>query len=99
MLSLRPHPRHLGIMSIAQDFDLRRRARMFADASAALRIIASKGLGKVKHIDIDFLWTQEIKARRGIEFNTGAGESNPADMMTKGLTRAVMEEHLKALGL
>ena len=72
---------------------------MFADASAALGIIARRGLGKIRHIDTNLLWVQEISARREIEFNKIPGESNTADMMTKDLTREVMEKHFSAQGL
>eukprot|EP00973_Karenia_brevis_P074420 10339930-Karenia_brevis.AAC.1 len=58
----------LGIMSIMKDFGQRTHARLFADASAALGIIARKGLGRVRHIDTSFLWTQEISTKREIEF-------------------------------
>ena len=89
----------LGIMSVTQDFGRPLKAKVFADASAALGIIVRRGLGKVRHIDTNFLWVQEISARREIDFNKIPGGANEADMMTKGVTREIMERHVKELGL
>ena len=53
----------------------------------------------MRHIDTNFLWVQEISARREIDFNKIPGGANTADMMTKGVTREIMERHFKELGL
>ena len=89
----------LGVMSILSDFGQRVHARVLADASAALGIIARKGFGKVRHIDTSFLWVQEINAKRDIEFQKVRGEANVADLLTKNLTREVMVRHFDALGM
>ena len=89
----------LGVMSILSDFGQRVHARVLADASAALAIIALKGLGKVRHIGTSFSWGQEITAKRENEFQKVRGEANFADLITKNLTREVMVRHSDALGM
>ena len=53
----------LGIVSILKDFGVTMTGKVWADASAALGIIARKGLGKVRHLDTSYLWIQEINTR------------------------------------
>ena len=60
---------------------------LFADSSAALAIAKRKGAGKLRHIHIRSLWIQDIQERDGTEFKKVLGTENPADLMTKYLTR------------
>ena len=55
---------------------------MMADAWAALGIIARKGLGKVRHLDINHLWIQQVAVERRARLEKVQGPSNPADLMT-----------------
>ena len=86
-------------MSILKDLGMEFNAKVFADASAALGIIARKGLGKVRHIDTGFLWIQEASAKRSIQFEKVRGDSNVADLMTKHLVTETAEKHFQSLGL
>eukprot|EP00973_Karenia_brevis_P056701 7888525-Karenia_brevis.AAC.1 len=58
----------LGVMSMLMDLGRAKSGTVKADASATLGIISRRGLGKIRHLDTSFLWMQEIKAKRGIEF-------------------------------
>ena len=59
---------------------------VFADSSAALAITKRKGSGKLRHINVGLLWVQQQAASKDLVFQKVAGESNPADLMTKYLT-------------
>ena len=86
-------------MSMLADWGRCYTGEVKADASAALGIISRRGLGKVRHLDTSFLWIQEIKAKRSIEFSKVLGASNTADLMTKHLAYAVMDKHFSELQL
>ena len=49
----------LGLMSIAKDLGLMIGATVHSDASAALAIAQRQGLGKLRHLKVQFLWVQE----------------------------------------
>ena len=56
----------LGLASTLKDLGMSCPARVMGDASAALGIINRKGLGKVRHIDTNWLWLQEKDVKRQI---------------------------------
>ena len=70
---------------------------VYADSSAALAIANRKGAGKLRHINISSLWIQEKQDLHQLEMRKVLGTENPADLMTKYLTRAVMDTHLEYL--
>ena len=73
--------------------------RVWTDSSSALGIISRRGLGKIDHVGIEYLWLQEAIRERDIHMEKEASADNPADMLTKGLGAAVLEKHVAAIGL
>ena len=51
----------LGYMSMSADWGRRLSCEAKADGSAALGIIARRGLGKLRHIDTTYLWLQQAQ--------------------------------------
>ena len=86
----------LGLQSCAKDLGIELGAGIYADASAAIGIIKRRGVGKVRHIRTQSLWLQEAHATRRLAFEKVDGTSNPADLLTKHLSEAVMEKHLNS---
>ena len=66
---------------------------LFSDASAALGIIQRQGLGKLRHIDCSYLFVQNLNAEKVIRFSKVAGNDNPADLCTKGLSADIIKRH------
>ena len=54
----------LGMMSLVNDFGLDLAGKVRSDASAALGIVSRQGVGKLRHINVQYLWVQS-KARGG----------------------------------
>ena len=50
------------------------------------------------HININTLWIQDVQEKEGVEYHKVLGTENPADLMTKYLTREVADKHTNALG-
>ena len=49
----------LGLISLARDFGYEVRGTIHSDASAALGIVAREGLGKLRHVRVQYLWIQD----------------------------------------
>ena len=71
---------------------------LFSDASAAIAISQRNGLGKLRHIQTQFLWLQERVALKELALSKVIGTDNPADMLTKPLAQAELEKHLAYSG-
>ena len=50
----------IGLISLADDFGIPLKAQLVTDASAALGIIQRRGLGQLRHIDMQWVWLQEM---------------------------------------
>ena len=72
-------------------------ATIYADSSAALAVAARRGSGKLRHINVGLLWVQEKNRQKELRFEKVLGTENPADAMTKGVKREVLDKHTKAM--
>ena len=75
----------LGLIALAADFGLERIGKVHTDASATLGIVRRQGLGKLRHINVQYLWLQDRTRTGDLEVHKVAGADNPADLMTKHL--------------
>ena len=51
----------IGICSMAKDLGYHLVGHIMADSSSALAVVAKRGAGKLRHININHLWLQEIE--------------------------------------
>ena len=58
----------LGTMSLFKDFGEKIGGRILGDASAALAVIKRQGIGKLRHLDTNYLWVQEKSARGELDY-------------------------------
>ena len=70
---------------------------VLGDASAALAIVARRGLGKLRHLDTNYLWIQEKAAKGDLNFKKVAGVDNGADLFTKTLSWNEIQNHIHKL--
>ena len=87
----------LGLISLARDFGVQLEGRVHTDASAALGIVNRQGLGKVRHVRVQYLWIQERVRRGELAMKKVPGAENPADLLTKHLAAADMLRHIEDL--
>ena len=60
----------LGVRTLLSDLGVAENAHVHIDSSSALSLIQRSGLGRAKHIEIQWLWMQELhKAKRVIFSN------------------------------
>ncbi len=86
-----------GLLSMLDDYGLAAAACVRTDSSAALGIVKRTGLGKTRHIQVQYLWIQEKVANKEMEVQKVASDINPADMLTKHLRQELILRHLDTL--
>ena len=89
----------LGLRSMAHDFGDGPTVGLYSDASAAIAISQRTGLGKLRHIQTQFLWLQERVSHKELSLAKDHGTANPADMLTKPLAQADLQRHLEFANL
>ena len=63
-----------------------------SDATAALGICRRWGLGKVRHLDVVYLWAQDKVLTGVVELAKVLGADKPADIMTKYTDKATLKK-------
>ena len=86
-------------MSLLQDFGIVVSATVHTDASAAIGIVRRAGLGKLRHLNVRYLWLQDKVREEDFELLKVPGLANQADLMTKHLSRVDADRHLASLGM
>ena len=83
----------LGYQAMLHDLGVELPLRVWTDSTATTGICGRQGLGKLRHVDIQCLWIQQRVRDGTVEPRKVLGTDNPADLMTKYLTRSVMGTH------
>ena len=85
----------LGMQSIARDLGFDLVIRIWVDSSAAKAIVSRIGLGKVRHMEVKYLWAQEAHKAGRFIVSKIAGAKNPAEVVTKPLSANDMGPKLR----
>jgi hypothetical protein len=89
----------LGLRSLCSDFDLKQDLIIHTDSTAAKGISKRTGTGKIKHLDIQYLWIQQHIAMKNFRLAKVPGRRNPADLMTKYLDESTILKHVAAMNM
>ncbi len=89
----------LGFMAVMKDLGYDFNAMLHTDASATLSIAQRQGLGKLRHIRVQYLWVQERLRQGDLTVKKVPGKQNPADLMTKHLSQVEILQHMDAIGV
>ena len=87
----------LGARSLLQDFGSNAGIDLGVDASATIGVVRRNGVGRVRHLDVRYLWLQEKIGTGEFRIRKVLGTENPADLMTKHLSRDAAHSALAAL--
>ena len=82
-----------GIISMLVDFDLNLDGKVCMDASAAIGISNRRGLGRTRHLDVQYLWIQDEITQGRLKLVEVGTKNSPAGTFTKVLPRDVMPKH------
>ena len=89
----------LGIQAWCRDLCLETAVRMNADSEAAIGICRRSGIGRVRHFAVGQLWVQEGLRRCDFLLYKVRVDQNPADVLTKSVSRETLDRHLRTFGL
>ena len=81
---------------LSKNVNIRIHTDSTAGKSMATRFGTSK---KTKHVQLRFLFIQELVASGVVSVKKVSGTSNPSDVMTKYITKEVLQRHLMSLGI
>ena len=89
----------IGIRNMLADFGVTTQVELLTDASAAKGIASRKGIGKVRHIEVNQLWLQD-KVRTGeVQVVKVKGDKNTADALTKAVDANSLGNHMASVSL
>ena len=91
--------RSFGIKNLAAEMGLNLKVVLHTDSSGAKSMASRRGAGRVRHIETKWLWLQAAVAEGLIKLEKVAGEDNPADLLTKYLSRDVILRHLTRMSI
>ena len=78
--------RGLGMQTVMTEMGLSpqlKMVRMSTESSVAKSFVATRGLGKMRHLEVKFLWLQEIVQMGKVRVEKVSGATNVADALTK----------------
>jgi len=73
----------LGMQSLAEDLGYEVEVRIWTDSDACRGIASRRGLGKMRHVELRYLWVQDVAKEGRLEVRRVDGEANLADHLTK----------------
>ena len=88
----------LGMQSIATDLGWESEVRVWSDSSAARSVGNRRGLGKLRHVELKWLWVQDAVKDGRVKLRTVPGSENVADHLTKPKTKVEVEGLLAKVG-
>ena len=88
----------LGMVPLAGDLGWGARVILWTDSNAGRAICGRKGLGNLRHLETKWLWVQDVVRSGRIKVRKVAGESNPADILTKPKTGREMDSMIRQIG-
>ena len=89
----------LGFRSLCTDLNSTKPLRLHSDATAAIGIARRRGLGKLRHLDVEDLWIQEKIRNKEVDICKALGADNPADIFTKYVDHPILSKALLKMGL
>ena len=73
----------LGVQAMLADLGVAADISVMVDASAAVGITMRRGMGRIRHIELNELWLQDQVARGKISIHKIDGKENFSDSLTK----------------
>ena len=89
----------LGMSQFCSEFGYTMKTTISGDSSAVKGILARRGCGKVKHLEVKQLWLQEQVRSGKVQFQKISRKNNPSDPLTHHYTREEAKKHFKHMGI
>ena len=91
-----------GIAAMAKELGIEAEVEVMdalTDSSSAKSFASRRGAGRIRHIEVRWLWLQDEVAKGRVKLRKVAGERNPADILTKYLGLTDIKSKLETLGI
>jgi hypothetical protein len=89
----------LGVQAVLQDMGVYVTVSVKCDASSGISLASRRGLGRARHVNTRYLWIQEKTLSKAVTILKEKGTENPADIGTKCVTEAGIEQAQERLKL
>eukprot|EP00971_Amphidinium_carterae_P087692 1734985-Amphidinium_carterae.1 len=89
----------LGIGAIAKELGMSLSLHLETDSSASYGTCKRRGHGKLKHMEIKYLWLQQAVYAERLSIQKIPRSENRSDLFTKACDIKDLEEHLKGLNM
>ena len=87
------------LVSLLASLGREAKIRVYCDNTAAIQFSARVGVGRMKHLELRELFLQDQVRQKLISLQHIGGFANPADLLTKVLSRPRTEELCRMIGL
>ena len=84
----------IGVRSMMEDLGWDGNIKLFVDATVAQSMANRQGVGKIRHLEVKFLWMQDLAKQGVITVRKVKGNLNPADALTKPMSCTEMMSKL-----
>ena len=91
--------RAMGVKSLAEELGVTCEIVLYTDSSGAKSFASRRGTGKVRHIEVKWLWLQKAVKQGKVTLAKIWGKENPADLFTKYLAADEIKGHLGRLSV
>ena len=81
----------LGLRTLLRELGMEVKSNLIVYTSANIGIVSRRGIGKVRHIEVNDLWLQKKVLEGQIKVKKIGGKFNPADLGTKPLDSKTIE--------
>ena len=71
---------------------------VWTDSNAGRSVASRRGLGKLRHMEVKYLWVQDLVKDGRLEVRRVSGEENLADHLTKVKGIGDMEDKVRKAG-
>ena len=86
------------MQSMMADLGVTTQVRVWPDSNAAKAIASRRGLGKTRHVELRYLWLQDVTKSGRAKMRRIPGEQNLADHLTKGKAGHQIETLIRGVG-
>ena len=84
---------------MAMDLGWKLSIELYVDSTEATANVSRLGVGRVRHMEVRFLWVQELVNEGKIVVKKVHTTKNPADLLTKPVSLSVAQELFSRAGL
>ena len=86
------------MQSFCNEMGIETKIEVQVDATATEGMLQRRGLGKLRHLDVQQLWGQEAMKRGAFTLKRVISDEHTSDLGTKPLGRESLEKHISRMG-